>query len=203
MIRQHEAIRVPAEWKGQEKSFVVQLERILTDLYRLMGALDKSMVTAISYDTTTHKLTMTIGGVPVEIIGLASQTADGFMSSGDKTKLDGIEEHANNYSLPLSSNGTRGGVQIGYQETGQKYAVKLDNEKMYVDIPWTDTKDTAGSTNQASTKLFLIGAVSQGTNPATNSNANCYIGTDNCLYSNGKKVYESLHAFTHDELAGR
>ena len=43
------------------------------------------------------------------------------------------------YSLPLAANGTRGGVQIGYTESGKKYAVKLDSEKMYVEVPWTNT----------------------------------------------------------------
>ena len=49
----------------------------------------------------------------------------------------------NNYSLPLAASGTRGGVQIGYSESGTNYAVKLSSEKMYVTVPWTDTKVTA------------------------------------------------------------
>jgi hypothetical protein len=61
-----------------------------------------------------------------------------------------------------------------------------------VTVPWTDTKNTAGSTNKTSTKMFLIGATSQATNPQTYSNANVYIGTDNCLYSNGNKVLTSF-----------
>lgn len=42
------------------------------------------------------------------------------------------------YSLPLAANGTRGGVQIGYTTSGKNYAVQLSNEKMYVNVPWTD-----------------------------------------------------------------
>lgn len=52
----------------------------------------------------------------------------------------------------------------------------------------TDTKNTAGTTNSTSTKLFLVGAPSQGANPQTYSNATCYIGTDNSLYTNGAKA---------------
>lgn len=51
-----------------------------------------------------------------------------------------------------------------------------------------NTKNTAGTTNNAATKLFLTGATEQSANPQTYSNVNVYIGTDNCLYSNGKKV---------------
>lgn len=45
------------------------------------------------------------------------------------------------YTLPLAADGTRGGVQIGYTtDTANKnYAVQLSNEKMYVNVPWTDT----------------------------------------------------------------
>lgn len=45
------------------------------------------------------------------------------------------------YTLPLATNGTRGGVQIGYGENGKNYAVKLSGEQMYVTVPWTDTQN--------------------------------------------------------------
>lgn len=53
-----------------------------------------------------------------------------------------------------------------------------------------NTKNTAGTSNKTGTKMYLVGATSQtssGTTTYTNTNA--YIGTDNCLYSGGKKVY--------------
>ena len=44
------------------------------------------------------------------------------------------------YTLPLAADGTRGGVQIGFttDATARKYAVQLDGEKAYVNVPWTD-----------------------------------------------------------------
>lgn len=59
--------------------------------------------------------------------------------------------------------------------------------------PGTDTVNTAGATNLIDTKLFLIGAESQTTSPQTYSNQYVYIGADNCLYSDGKKVSTSDH----------
>ena len=47
---------------------------------------------------------------------------------------------------------------------------------------YTDTKNTAGSTNSTS-KLFLIGATSQATNPQTYSNSYVYVSSDSSLYS--------------------
>ena len=43
----------------------------------------------------------------------ATQSANGLMSSTDKTKLDGIATGANNYSLPTASSSTLGGVKVG------------------------------------------------------------------------------------------
>jgi lysophospholipase L1-like esterase len=49
-----------------------------------------------------------------------------------------------------------------------------------------NTKTTTGTSNKAATKLYLAGATSQSSSGTTTySNKNCYIGTDNCLYSNG------------------
>lgn len=45
------------------------------------------------------------------------------------------------------------------------------------------------SSNKTGTKMFIIGVASQSTSGETTySNSNCYIGTDNCLYSGGEKV---------------
>lgn len=57
----------------------------------------------------------------------------------------------NNYSLPLAASGTRGGIQIGYSESGTNYAVKLSSEKAYVSVPWTDTKVTSSSNHYSPT----------------------------------------------------
>lgn len=52
----------------------------------------------------------------------------------------------------------------------------------------TDTKNTAGATASDS-KLFLVGAASQGANPQTYSNANVY-ATAGRLYSNGRMLLD-------------
>ena len=52
----------------------------------------------------------------------------------------------------------------------------------------TDTKNTAGATNSTS-KLFLIGATSQGANPQTYSNSSVYASAGR-LYSNGRMLLD-------------
>ena len=66
--------------------------------------------------------------------------------------------------------------------------------------PGSDTVNTAGATNKVNTKLFLIGAESQTTSPQTYSNQYVYIGTDNCLYSLGKKVLTEHQAIYNLDL---
>lgn len=66
--------------------------------------------------------------------------------------------------------------------------------------PGSDTVNTAGATNLIDKKLFLIGAESQITSPQTYSNQYVYIGTDNCLYSLGKKVLTEHQAIYNLDL---
>jgi hypothetical protein len=42
------------------------------------------------------------------------------------------------YSLPLATSADRGGIKIGFTESGKNYPVELSSEKAYVNVPWTD-----------------------------------------------------------------
>lgn len=106
----------------------------------------------------------------IAINAVTSQLA-GVMIPSDKTKLDGIANNANNYSLPTASSTTKGGITLGYSQSGKNYPVALDgNGKAYVNVPWTDTNTTYGlatSTNnglmKASDKAKLDGISSGAT----------------------------------------
>lgn len=78
----------------------------------------------------------------IELFSAASNRA-GLMTGPDKNKLDGIANNANNYSLPTASSTTKGGITLGYSQSGKNYPVALDgNGKAYVNVPWTDTNTT-------------------------------------------------------------
>lgn len=62
----------------------------------------------------------------------------GLMSGTDKKKLDNLQ----NYALQAAAVGKLGGIELGYGETGRNYAVKLDGNKAYVHVPWTDANTT-------------------------------------------------------------
>ena len=76
----------------------------------------------------------------------------GLISYNNSTGV--ISTSANNYSLPAAADGTRGGVQIGYTENGKNYPVELASEKMFVNVPWTDT-NTDTNTQNTTTLSFV------------------------------------------------
>ena len=93
----------------------------------------------------------------------------------------------NNYSLPLAANGTRGGIQIGYSESNsgsastRNYALKLSSEKAYVNVPWSDTKNTVGvgSTNPSANEVFVFPFVRS--NSGTNQQSYTQLSATNLL----------------------
>ena len=42
-IRQHEPLRVPDGWKNQERMLVIQLERLLDEIYAAIGRLEQKV----------------------------------------------------------------------------------------------------------------------------------------------------------------
>ena len=107
-----------------------------------------------TYGSTNIKMLRIVkadGTIDNVTIPMTSIDGYGFMDESDKRKLDGIANNANNYSLPTASSTTKGGITLGYSQSGKNYPVALDsNGKAYVNVPWTDTNTTyslATSTN--------------------------------------------------------
>lgn len=70
---------------------------------------------------------------------------------------------------------------------GANITLTNSNGTITIKSSYTDTKNTAGSTNSTG-KLFIVGSAAQSANSQTYSNSKCYIGSDSCLYSNDAKV---------------
>lgn len=55
----------------------------------------------------------------------------------EREKLEGIEENANNYTLPEADSNKLGGVVLGYTQNGKNYPVVKDSDgRIYVQVPW-------------------------------------------------------------------
>ena len=102
-------------------------------------------------------------------------------------------------TIPAADGGTTC-VQVPYKADILN-PTKVNDHTVNSDVPanavFTDTKNTAGSTDTSS-KIFLIGATSQAANPQTYSHDTAYVGTDGCLYSGGTKVLTA-----HQSLSGK
>ena len=58
----------------------------------------------------------------------------------ERDKLEGIEEGANKYVLPVANDSSLGGIKTGFTQTEKQYAVEVTEEgQAYVTVPWTDT----------------------------------------------------------------
>ena len=120
-----------------------------------------------------------------------SITFDGSTATKALTQK-GTWETFNNYSLPLAASGTRGGVQIGYStdDANRNYAVQLSSEKMYVNVPWTDTTYTAGTGLSLSGTEFSVKLdyTTSGVNRKVqaDSSGNLYVIQQDTTYSAAK-----------------
>ena len=66
-VRQHQPLRVPQGWTGQDRALVIQLENILDEIY----ALYSKVVTDVSYDSENHKITKTINGITTDVMTIS------------------------------------------------------------------------------------------------------------------------------------
>ncbi len=121
------------------------------------------------------KITKADGTINYIVIPEVSNGNNGLMNISDKRKLDGIAENANNYSLPTASSTTKGGITLGYSQSGKNYPVMLDsNGKAYVNVPWIDTNTTyslATSTNDGLMKASDKAKIDSIANGATADSA--------------------------------
>ena len=94
-------------------------------------------------------------------------------SAGTNMSLSGttFSSTDTNTTYSVASSGTLGLVKIGYSESGKNYPVELTSEKMYVNVPWTDTDNnttyTAGAGVGLSSTSFTWAG---GTNLTADSN---------------------------------
>lgn len=123
----------------------------LFDTSKVKNSIDVGMiitapngVIGITYNTDSLEISFGTGtGSPISFTLPAASARAGLMTAANKTKLDGIANNANNYSLPTASSTTKGGITLGYSQSGKNYPVALDgNGKAYVNVPWTDTNTT-------------------------------------------------------------
>lgn len=124
--KQHEALRVPSGWSEQDRALVIQLERILDNLYskfgriRLIdlsnelqaliaqygddiGALQETAVTNVDFNETTRQLTKTINGTTTNVVPVATLDSNGKIPASQlPSYVDDVMEYASFSGFPLT-----------------------------------------------------------------------------------------------------
>ena len=119
--------------------------------------------------------------------------------SDNKADINDLTSHISNKNNP--HNVTKSQIGLGDVENKSSDTIRSEITKSNVTTalgytpPTSNTTNTAGSTNTSS-KIFLVGATSQATNPQTYSHDTAYVGTDGCLYSNNKLVTTTIYSST-------
>lgn len=151
-----------------------------------VAAVEKSDITALGipgsgYTHPTHT-SHAAGIYKITVDSLGHVSAATAVAKGDLTSIIG------NFGAASASAAGSTGLVPAPAKGDQAKFLRADGKWIVPTDTNTDTKNTAGATNNTS-KLFLIGATSQGANPQTYSNSNVY-ATAGRLYSNGRMLLD-------------
>lgn len=131
--------------------------------------------------------TLASGAPSLKVYG--NEEVTGNMTVGGNTSITGNTSVTGTVTATgrITANGGITGTLTGDASTvSGGYTVKTNVPTGAV---FTDTKNTAGSTNSTS-KLFLVGALEQSANPQTYSNSNVFI-QDSVIYAKGANAVNS------------
>ena len=113
--------------------------------------------------------------IGLDVDGLTELTTadfnDDFLIVYDNNVATNKKIHPENI-IPNATSSRRGGIKIGYTESGKNYPVELDSEKAYVNVPWTDTVYTLPTASSST-----LGGVKVGGNLTIDGNGVLNVGT--------------------------
>lgn len=104
------------------KNLTEQLQNLSERIAIEMRALNRTKVSKINGAIPDNNGEVTIAN--------ATTSASGLMSASDKTKLSGIAEGANNYSLPTASSSQLGGVKTGSNITNTSGTISVSKKNV-------------------------------------------------------------------------
>lgn len=171
-------LNVPDRWLSGRQTVVVS-NQVTKYIYTFSKLESYNMTWAAISDKPT-----TLSGYGIT----DAKIANGVITLGSNS-ITPLTSHQTMKYRPIKVNGTQklGDTSATALDLVAGSNITLSESSGAVTITGVgDTKNTAGSTNNASTKLYLIGATSQAANPQTYSNSGVYIGTNNRLYANEK-----------------
>lgn len=137
-----------------------------------LGNVENKSSSTIRGELTKSNVTTALGYTP-PTQDTATTSASGLMSATDKSKLDGIEDGANKYTLPTASSSTLGGVKVGSNISVSSGTISLTKDNVVAALgytpPTSDTNTDTKVTNTLSTttKAYVTGTSTATTNTGT------------------------------------
>lgn len=122
------------------------------------GYLAQNHIYEFVYDGTHYEL---VGDIDTTA-NVATQSMNGLMSASDKTKLDGIANNANNYTLPAATDNSLGGVQIGSNITNTSGTISLTGTNVTTALGYTPPKQDTTYSNATTSVAGLLSAIDKG-----------------------------------------
>ena len=109
MIRQHDPLRVPQGWKGQDRSLVIQLEHLLTDLYRLTSETENALASlkADIDDLGTAASAAVYNGLDKDAEGFVLDARQGKALNDGKVSYVSVSLSANTQKVLTLENSSR------------------------------------------------------------------------------------------------
>lgn len=177
--------------KKSESDFIAWAKTQITPDGAITAAsLSGSGTNTVTLSTTKGGTTST-SSVTVNNVGYATNA--GTANSATKATQDASGNTITTYYLPKANATSKGSatnpVYFDASGVAQPTTFQL-NASVPSGAVFTDTKNTAGSTNSTS-KLYLIGATEQGANPQTYSNSAVYVDVYT-LHASSLELSESI-----------
>lgn len=183
---QHTPLRVPSGWSGQDRALVIQIDKLLDELFADCVNITELMVTNIGYDSDTGKLTLTVNfgknAKTSDIVAVATLDGNGKIPANQlPSYVDDVEEYADLAHFPATGEADKIYVALDtgftYRWSGTQY-VRLNT--------YDPATQTSSGLMSAADKTKLDG-IATGANAADVS----YDGTN-------KKITKTINGTTTD-----
>jgi hypothetical protein len=198
--RQHQSLRVPAGWSGQDRALVIQMERLLDDIYSRISKNREMAVTNVAYDSSTKKLTLTVNydqnAVISDIVAVATLDGNGKIPANQlPSYVDDVEEYADFAHFPVTGE-------------SDKIYVALDTGFTY---RWSGTQYVRLNTYDEATQSSsgLMSAADKTKLDGVEEGATANIGTITSVKMNGSTVSSGGEAdlgtviTAHQDISGK
>ena len=126
-IQQHDPIRVPSNWAGQERTFVAQLEQIFDDIYKRFGRLTLTDLSEATAESLKDGSLLEDGAVKASQL---EANVGNKLNLATKSELNVVSATLNTYQANLGNYlDFHAGVQIS-DGLSSKFKLLLSNDQL-------------------------------------------------------------------------